>query len=419
MPSDLNIVHAAQVARVLDHGSPRRGEAQGALDLVADGAVAIRDGRIVAVGPTSRVLADAGDEVPSLDASGMSVLPGLVECHSHPMFAASRHWEFVRKLQGAASAEIRAEGGGIWSAILGTRAADDQTLLDAGARAYAQILAGGVTTIEVKSGYGQNVEQELRLLRLLKASAARTEMDLVFTFLGAHVAPWDGTAPEAYARTVQHEMLPAVQRQGIAEFHDLSCEEGEFPADVAAALLAASRQAGMPTRVHADASSSSRGWTTAVEGGAVAADHLTYTPDDEIVRMGATETIAVLLPMAEQFYLDARRANARLFIECGVPVAIATDYCSSFQATSLTLSISQACSWFRLTPAEAIVGATLNAAYVLRRHHDRGSLDVGKRGDVTMLSCAHPHELGTRIGAPLVRYVIVEGRVIFENQSST
>jgi imidazolonepropionase len=155
-----------------------------------------------------------------------------------------------------------------------------------------------------------------------------------------------------------------------------------------------------------------------VEGGAVAADHLTYTPDEEIVALGAAETIAVLLPLAEQFYLDPRRANARLFIDQRVPVAIATDYCSSFQATSLTLAIAQACSWFRLTPAEAIVGATLNAAYVLRRQHDRGSLDVGKRGDVTVLDCAHPEQLGVRIGAPLVRQVIVQGQVVYDAASA-
>jgi imidazolonepropionase len=412
MPSNLNVVHAAQLARILDSGSPRRGGGQGDLDLVADGAVAIRDGRIAGVGATAEVLERFSDDAPTLDATGMTVLPGLVECHSHPIFAGRRHWEYVRRIQGASSRQIRAEGGGIWSTVEQTRRADDADLVDAAADAYARILAGGATTLEVKSGYGLTAAQELRLLRLLKASSARTPLDLVYTFLGAHVAPQDGRTAEAWAAEVRDLVLPAVLAQGIAEFQDLSCEEGDYSAPVAADLLAASRRLGMAARVHADASSDSRGWRTAVAGGAVAADHLTYTPDAEIRAVGPTGTVAVLLPLAEQFYLDDRKANARLFIDTGVPVAIATDYCSSFQATSLTLAVTMACSWFRMTPAEALVGATLNAAYVLGRGRDRGSLDLGKRGDLTILDCVHPNEVGVRIGAPLVRWVISQGRTI-------
>ena len=412
MSSDLNILHAANLARILDDGAPRRGARQGELDLLADGAVAIRDGRIAAVGRTDEVLRQFSDDVPTLDASGMSVLPGLVECHSHPIFAGNRHWEYVRRLQGATSRQIRSEGGGIWSTIVNTRQAPDDELVERAAAGYRQILAGGATTLEVKSGYGLTQEQELRLLRLLRESAKETPLDLVYTFLGAHIAPQDGRTAEAWAAEVRDAVLPAVLAQGIAEFHDISCELGDYDAALAADLLADSRRRGVPTRVHADASSDSRGWRTAVEGGAVAADHLTYTPDEEIRALGATHTLAVLLPAAEQFYLDDHRANARLFIQEQVPVAIATDYCSSFQATSLVLSMTQACSWFKLTPAEAIVGATLNAAYVLKRNHDRGSLDIGKRGDLTILGCAHPNELGARIGAPLVRHVISRGELV-------
>jgi imidazolonepropionase len=414
MSSELNIIHAAHLARILDSGKPRCGAQQEELNLLADGAVAIRKGRIVGVGETESVLKEFSDEVPSIDATGMSVLPGLVECHSHPIFAGRRHWEYVRKIQGATSRQIRAEGGGIWSTILATREAEDGQLIGQATGAYRKILAGGVTTLEVKSGYGLTMEQELRLLRLLRESADQTPLDLVYTFLGAHIAPQDGPTPEAWVREVRETVLPAVIKQGIAEFHDISCEDGDYSAVLATDLLEDSRQKGIPTRVHADASSDSRGWRTAVEGGAVAADHLTYTPDKEIRSIGATETIAVLLPIAEQFYLDPRRANARLFIQEQVPVAIATDYCSSFQATSLVLSISQACSWLRLTPAEAIVGATLNAAYVLKRNHDRGSLDIGKRGDLTILDCAHPNEIGVSIGAPLVHLVISQGKVIYK-----
>src|SRR5665648_890149 len=182
---------------------------------------------------------------------------------------------------------------------------------------------------------------------------------------------------------------------------------------VAVALHEAGEHRGS-ARVHADASSPSQGWRTAVEGGAVDAGHLTYTPEEEIREVGASDTIAVLLPIAEQIYLDEQRANARLFIEEQVPVAIATDYCSSIHATSLLLSIAAACSWYRMIPAEAIVGATLNAAYAVGRGRDRGSLDVGRRGDLVVIDCPHPDEIGLAWGAPLVRTVVSGGRVVWE-----
>jgi len=413
MPADLNVINASQLARVRDDGAPRRGAGQGELDLIPDGAIAIRDGRIVAVGSTKDVLREAGADVPTFDASGMSVLPAFVESHCHPAFGGNRHWEYVRKLRGATSAQIRAEGGGIWASVVRTRETPDAALEESALRAFDAILSGGVATLEVKSGYGLTTEQELRLLRILRSASRRTPLDLVYTFLGAHIAPQDGLSAEEYARLVASEMLPAVIEQGIAEFQDLSCEIGDFEAPAAAALLAESRRLGMRARVHADASSHSFGWRTAVGGGAIAADHLTYTPESEIRGVGPTETVAVLLPLAEQFYLDEKKALARLFIETGVPVAIATDYCSSFQATSLLLSASLACSWFRMSPAEALVGATLNAAYVLDRATDRGSLDIGKRGDITILDCAHPDEIGVRIGAPLVRAVFSQGVRIY------
>lgn len=417
MSSDLNVIHASQLARVSDHGGPRRGQQQRELDLVPDGAVAIRAGRITAVGPTEQVLRQAGDDVPTLDARGLCVLPGLVECHSHPLYGSfpgteNPAWEYVRRLQGATSNQLRAEGGGIWATIQATTESSDEALLDHAADVYAQILAGGVTTLEVKSGYGFTLDRELRQLRLLKESAVRTPMDLVYTYMGAQFKPQDGTTAEDYANAVIDKFLPAVKAQGIAEFQDLCCEEGDYSVSLAERLLTASRRLGLSARVHADASSPSRGWVTAVTGGAIAADHLTYTLDDEIRSTAGCNTIAVVMPLAEQIYLEPRRANVRLFIESDIPLAIATDFCSAIRATSMLLTIALACAWFRLTPAEAIVGATLNAAYTLKRGHDRGSLDVGKRGDLTLVACTHPDELALRIGAPVLSHVVIQGRII-------
>ncbi|MFT2092197.1 imidazolonepropionase [Paraglaciecola sp. 2405UD69-4] len=417
MPNDVNIINASSVALICDNGKPRSGNDQSELNIIHNGGVIIRNGDIVAVGTMPTLSAWLTDKIPVIDATGKTLLPGLIECHSHPIFDGNRHWEYVRRLEGASGQSIRAEGGGIWSTIVNTRKASDSLLITNTLSAFQSILAGGVTTLEVKSGYGLNTEQELRLLRLLDQAASHTPLDIVTTFLGAHIAPQDGRTVSEYVEEIKNKMVPAVINQGIAEFHDITCEIGDFEHEHATELLLQAKELGIPTRVHADASSNSKGWRTAVNNGAVAADHLTYTPDHEITDIGATNTIAVLLPAAEQFYLDNRKANAKLFIDTQVPVAIATDYCSSFQATSLTLTIAQACSWFGMTPAQAIVGATINAAYVLNRATDRGSLDIGKRGDITIFDCEHPNQLGTAIGAPIVNCVISKGQVIWASQS--
>ena len=410
--NDLDIVHAAALCRIHDDGGPRRGATQGRLDIVADGAIAIRDGVIVAVGSTDEVLALRGhDGAPTIDATGKTVVPGLVECHSHPIFDGERHDEYAERLGGASLAEVAARGGGIWRSVLATRAADDDVLLQRLTAAYARVLDGGVTTLEVKSGYGLTVDEELRALRLLDASRAFTPMDLVVTFLGAHVVP-RGLGAEEYTDLVEREMLPAVVAQGLAEFHDVTVEDGLFTPEQALRLMARSTDVGLPVRVHADAWKTSQGWQTAVQGRAVSAEHLTYTPDDEILAVGSTNTVAVLLPIAELIYMTDRRANARLFIEQEVPVAIATDYCSSIHATSLLNTLATAAPWFRMTPGEVLVGATLNAAYSLGRQADRGSLDVGKRGDHLVLDCPHPEEICLAAGAPLLQHIVIAGALV-------
>jgi len=417
MQDNINIINASSVALISDNGQPRSGDAQNELNLIHNAGVIVREGNIVATGEMPTLSQWISDDVQTIDAIGKTVLPGLIECHSHPIFAGNRHWEYVRRLEGGSGQGIRAEGGGIWSTIVNTRKASDSELVENALNAFKKILAGGVSTLEVKSGYGLNTEQELRLLPLLEKASVKTPIDIVFTFLGAHIAPQDGRTVAEYVQQIKNEMVPAIIEQGIAEFYDITCEVGDFEEEDANSLLKQAKALGILTRVHADASSDSKGWATAVINNSIAADHLTYTPDSEIRSVGKTNTIAVLLPAAEQFYLDNKKANAKLFIETSVPIAIATDYCSSFQATSLALTIAQACSWFGITPAQAIVGATLNSAYVLDRGKDRGSLDIGKRGDITIFDCEHPNQLGTAIGAPIVDSVISCGKVIWKNKN--
>ena len=417
---DLNVVGAAAVALVRDRGGPRSGALQDEMDIIADGAVAIRDGLIVAAGPTGEVLADWGDPaVTRLDATGKTVLPGLVECHSHPIFGGERHEEYAERLGGASLAEVAARGGGIWSSVVASRAASDHELSARLDTAYRRIVAGGVTTLEVKSGYGLTVEEELRELRLLEDSRRLTPLELVITFLGAHVVPRDigsgdggPVAGEAYTDLIADEMLPAVVEQGIAQFHDVTVEDGLFTPTQALRLIRLGRDLGLPPRLHADAWKPSQGWATAAGERAVSAEHLTYTPDGEIREVGSTQTVAVLLPVAELIYMTDRRANARLFINNDVPVAVATDYCSSIHSTSLLQTMGLAAPWFRLTPAEVIVGATLNAAYSLGLQDRCGSLDTGKRGDLIVLDCPHPNEMFLAPGAPLLTDVVIGGSQI-------
>ena len=272
--SELNVVHAAALVRVADTGQLRRGVTQGVLDIVPDGAVAIRDGVIVAVGTTDEVFADFGadSDVLTIDATGRCVLPGLVECHSHPLFAGDRHHEYAERLGGASLAEVAARGGGIWSSVVATRDATDSQLLSKLATALGRIVAGGVTTLEVKSGYGLTVAEELRGLELLREARSMTDMELVITFLGAHVVPRDldgefDERAERYTDLIEGEMLAAVAAQGIAEFQDVTVENGYFTPQQALRLMRRSEELGLPVRVHADAWAASQGWRTAVEGG--------------------------------------------------------------------------------------------------------------------------------------------------------
>jgi imidazolonepropionase len=405
---DLNVVHAAALVRVRDRGGPRRGAEQAELDLIADGAVAIRDGVIVGVGTSAEVLGAWDDDgVRCVDAAGRTVLPGLVESHCHPLFKSAGHPPHAERLP---LAEIVGREDGIWATVLETREASEPELLDQLAAVYARALAGGVTTLEVKTGYSLCVDGELRDLRLLRESAELTPIGLVSTFLGAHMVPADGTDADTYMESVVGEMLPVVADRGLAEFADVSCDAGLFDPHLVARLLERAAALGIPTRVHADGWAAAEGWQTAVRHGAVAADHLTFTPDDEIGEVGACETVATLLPLAELIYMTERRANARAFIDAGVPVAIATDYCSSLGSSSLATTIGIAAPWFGITPAESIVGATLNAAYSLRLGADRGSLDVGKRGDLTILDVPHPNDVYLAAGRPLVAGVVIGGR---------
>lgn len=421
--ANLNVINAESLVTVLDSGTVRRGLGQGDIGLIPDGALAIRDGSIVAVGSTSDVLSQWSEPgIPEIDAAGKTVLPGLVECHSHPLFGGERHDEYAERLGGATLAEVAVRGG-IWASVVHTRNSDDERLLSNLASAFDRMIRGGVTTAEVKSGYGLTVQDELHHLELLETARGLTPMELIITFLGAHVIPRDldpasGDPGQVYTDLVAGPMTDAVLAQGLAQFQDVTVEDGLFTPQQALSIMERSHEAGLTTRVHADAWKPSLGWKTAVAGGAISAEHLTYTPDAEIDEVGTADTIAVLLPVAELIYMTDRRANANRFIANDVPIAISTDYCSSIHATSLLSTMTMAAPWFRITPAQAIVACTLNAAYSLGIADQCGSLDVGKRGDLLILDCPHPNELFLGLANEMLDSVVIGGDVVHSNSAA-
>jgi len=431
----LLVVGAAEVATLA--GGPRRGAAHGDLAIAPPGtAIACLDGRIVAVAreaEATEALAaalEAGGRDPRafdvLDASGATVTPGLVDAHTHLLFAGSREDEVAMRARGATYLEILAGGGGILSTVRATRAASEQALLAHGRRWLAQMLRTGTTTVEAKSGYGLDAVTELRLLAVAGRLAAEGPVDVVPTFLGAHAVPPEvraahpgdpAAATEAYVAAVIAEQLPAVAAQGIARSCDVFCEVGVFSADQSRRILLAARALGLDIRLHADELAPSGGAELAAELGALSADHLGAPSPVGIAALaaaakGARPVVAVLLPTVPWFLgLDAREP-ARELIETGIPVALATDFNpGTSPVTSLPLVMTAAVLTLRLDPAEALVATTVNAAAALGLA-DRGALVPGLRADLVVWDVPTHAQVPYWAGADLARAVVARGRIV-------
>ena len=435
----LLIVGAAEVVTMA--GGVRMGEEQGevgrlsAADVGGPDApdapvVACWEGRIAAVGPRATLEAALEAEgyplgrFARVDAGGGTVTPGLIDPHTHLLFGGSREDEWQMRQRGAGYMEIMAAGGGILSTVAATRAASSDELMAHGRRWLEEMLAHGVTTIEAKSGYGLDLETEIRLVEAAYQLGLEGPIDIVPTFLGAHAIPAgfrsrpDGT--EAYVRSVIEDQLPGVAAHGRARFCDVFCESGVFTPDQSRRVLQAASGYGMALRLHADELAPSGGAELAAELGAASADHLATPSEAGIHALAAAAAegrtvVATVLPVTTWFLRKDHGAPARTFIERGIPVAIGTDFNPGTSPTaSLPLAMTVACLELEMTADEALSAVTINAARAVGMEDEIGSLEPGKSADVVVWRVPTSAQIPYWPAADLARTVIKRGRVVLE-----
>ena len=413
MTADFLIRNADLVATCAGPG-PRVGAAQNNISPIANATIAGLDGRVVFVGAAAdaerEVTLSAAAQV--IDARGCTVIPGLVDPHTHLVFGGDRREELRRRLGGATYAEIAADGGGIVKTVAATRAASEQDLIAGGRARLAEMLAFGTTTAEAKSGYGLDRETELRMLRAIKALAAEQPIELTATFMGAHEVPVEYRGRRAdYIKLVIDEMIPAVAAEGLAEWCDVFCETGVFTPEESQAILEAGRRHGLKPRIHADELGLSGGAGVAATVGARSADHLIFVDQPHARRLADAGVVATLLPAAAFFLKLGRFAPARMLIDQGVAVALATDLNPGGGfTTSMPFVMSLACFGMNMTLEEALVGATINAAAAIDRADTVGSLESGKQLDAVVVDGALADLI--RVGAPVIRHVVKRGRIV-------
>ena len=400
-------------------GGPQRGHALGTLGIIEDGAVVIRDEKIVAVGTTTELRASYPNE-PTLDAGHCVLMPGFVDPHTHVIWGGDRADEFEKKMAGKPYLEILAEGGGIISTVRATRTASIESLIAQARPRLLRMFRNGTTTVEAKTGYGLQTATELRLLKALLTVDDETPIEIVPTFLGAHaIAPEYKDNPQAYTDLVNEVMLPLLKEwwethapRRTPPFVDVFCETGAFTLEQSRQILTKAGSLGFPLKVHADEFDNLGGTSLAVELGAVSADHLVKTSDADIAALGKSDTVAVSLPctpfgLAEKDYTPAKK-----IIEADGIFALATD-CNPGTTwnESMQFVIALACRTMKITPAQAIAASTINSAHAIRRSDRIGSIEVGKQADMLILSVPDYRHIGYRYGTNLVKQVIKKGQV--------
>lgn len=413
MQADLLIYGAAQVLTIASSDGPKRGVAMGELGVIPHGAVAIRDGRILDVGP-SDLLCSQVRASEALYAGGRLLMPGFVDPHTHLVWAGDRAEEFEMRLGGASYMEIMDAGGGIMNTVCQTRAASQEELVAQTRRRLDRMLSQGTTTVEMKTGYGLDTKTELKQLRAMRSLQGESPATIIPTFLGAHAIPAEyKDRSDAYVDLVVNDMLPEVVAEERPSFCDVFCEDGAFSLEQTWRVLEAAMALGLGLKLHADEFNSLGGTPLAVRMGAVSVDHLVCTPPAALELLAQSDTIGVALPGTPFGLGHHKYAPARALIDAGGAVALATDcnpgtcWCESMQ-----LMIAVACRYMGMTPAEAISAATINAAHAVGLGDEVGSLEPGKRADVLLVDVPSYRHLGYRFGTNLVKSVVVGGAIL-------
>jgi imidazolonepropionase len=402
-------------------GPPQRGQELGFLGIITDGAVLIRQGKIIAVGTTDELCRDYPQEE-TLDAAGHVVMPGFVDPHTHLLWVGDRAAEFELRLQGKSYMEILAAGGGILSTVRQTRQASLQTMQQETIPRLRDMLICGTTTAEAKTGYGLQTEAELRMLQALLLLDAQGPIELAPTFLGAHAIPPDFKGdPDGYTSLLCLEMLPAVYQWWKAHipdrslpFVDVFCETGAFNLAQSRQILQTAKSMGFPLKIHADEFDNLGGASLAAELGAVSADHLVKTSPADIEALAHSSTVAVALPCTPFGLAETEYTPAQDILAAGGLLALATDLNpGTAWGGNMQFAIALACRFLRLTPSQAIVAATLNAAAAIQRDDLLGSITPGKQADLLILNISDYRHLGYRFGTNLVQQVIKRGEIVY------
>lgn len=417
----LAVINCSQLITLRGGERPRTGAQMSEISIIEDGAFVVRDGRFERIGAREEIeaLIDSNCEV--VDAGGRVVMPGFVDAHAHPVFAGTRADEYEDRSRGATYQEIAARGGGIRSTVRRTRRASLDELVAAGKRYAGWFLRTGTTTVEAKSGYGLTTEDELKILRAIRRLNAETPLNYVPTFLGAHDIPDEYRADRAsYVELVIKEMLPRVAEERLAEYCDVFCEERVFTLDESRRILEAARELGLKLRLHADQLSLSGGAALAAQLKASTADHLEHTDASGIMALKSAGVQPVLLPGSVYALGSSRYPAAREMIDRGLAVVLATDFNPGSSPTpSMSMVLSLASTHMKMTPAEALTAATINAAHSLGRGHELGSIEEGKRADFCIHDCEDYREVAYFFGVEHARELFIKGRRVFSREGAT
>jgi imidazolonepropionase len=410
----LAVLHATQLVTLAGPKRARTGSELSELGIIRDGAMLIEGERIMTTG-TSREIEEICGSPEIIDATGKIVLPGFVDAHTHLVFAGNRLDDFEARARGESYEQIAQRGGGIQTTVRATRSASEDELFRLAKERADWFLKNGTTTIEAKSGYGLTVEDELKILRVIRRIGSETPLETVATLLGAHAVPREFASDrEGYHEVVKEEMLPAVAKEKLAEYCDVFCEQNYFDLEASRQISAAATTHGLKMRMHVDQLTNGGGAKLAAEVGASTADHLEQTDAVGIAALARAKVQPVLLPGSVYALGSKKYPDARAMINAGLGVVLATDFNPGSSPTaSMPIVLSLAVTQMKMSPAEALTSATMNAAVSLNRQNNIGSLETGKAGNFVIYDCADYREIGYWFGVSLVSEVFVRGKRVF------